>query len=511
MKCFKYLLFAGLALSVAACEKPLEEKPYSIITGENAYKTAADADAAMIGMYSGLYPNYWMYYGGYHMVVTDMTTPMGYATPKGDLSMMVNFAWAPSNQYLQNEWRHMWQLVFRSNLIMEKIPKMTDVLSANTIKENVAHARFLRALGYYDLTSLWGPVPLVLRSNIGINGKPHRNKQEMVEKQIIEDLLIAAESLPLKQPSARAAWATKGAAYGLLTKIYLRQKNFAKVEEYARKIITLGQYDLFQPAVEGVNKAYGDLFLESNKNDNEFIFKVMYAPTLDGLNGMGWHNRPTDLDDFGGYAYYGVSLDFWWTFQDSDPRKKCFLSDYTSISNTYFRAPNKGQVFVKDTVPMAHVYSKKFFVEKGKNPDFDSHNMPIVRYADILLCLAEAINEQKGPGAEAIDLVNQVKRRAGATLLNAGGYSQQALRDKIFEERGWELVFEMKHREDLIRRGTYVQECNKYIQARKDRGATGLSFVDNNALTFPIPQDEQDANKNIMAPPIDNIEFPPIP
>ncbi|UCJ06546.1 RagB/SusD family nutrient uptake outer membrane protein [Chitinophaga pendula] len=509
MKYLKYILVAGLAIGSAACEKPLEETPYSVIPGEQAYNTKADADAAVIGMYAALYPNYWMYYGGYHMVVTDMTTPMGYNTPGGDLKQMVDFAWSPANQYLQNEWRHMWSLVFRANLALEKLPGI-GALDEAVKKEYLGHARFLRALGYYDLTSLWGDVPLVLRSNIGGTAKPHRNKQAMVEAQIIEDLVAAAAALPAKQPSNREAWATQGAAYGLLCKIYLRQKNYAKVEEYARKIMATGRYDLFQPQTEGANKLYSDLFLESNKRDNEFIYKIMYAPTEDGLNGMGVHNRPTDLDQFEGYAYYGVSLDFWWTFEDSDPRGKCFLSEYTGITGKQYRAPKQGETLPTNIAPMPAVYSKKFFVEKGKDPNFDGHNMPILRYADILLCLAEAINEQTGPSAEAIELVNQIKRRAGATELPTSGFSKETLRDKIFQERGWELVFEMKHREDLMRRGTYVEACNKYIAARKSRGALGLANVGPEKLYFPVPQEEVNANPNITQPPIDVIEFPAI-
>ncbi|MET6999070.1 RagB/SusD family nutrient uptake outer membrane protein [Chitinophaga defluvii] len=508
MKYLKFVLIAGLALATISCEKSLDEKPYSVISGENAYKTASDAEAAVIGMYAGLYPNYWMYYGGYHMVVTDMTTPMGYATPGGDLNQMVDFKWAAANQYLQYEWRHMFSMIFRANLVMEKIPQMKSVLDETTVKEYVASARFLRALGYYDLSSLWGAVPVVLRSNLGLNAKPFRTKQALVEQQIITDLEAASVDLPLKQPAEREAWATKGAAYGLLCKIYLRQKNYAKVEEYARKIIALGQYDLYQPQTEGPNKQYGDLFLESNKHDNEFIFKIMYTSSPDALNGMGVHNRPTDLDNYEGYAYYGVSLEYWWTFDETDPRGKCFLYEYTNNTGTKYQAPKKGQTLPPGTEAMPHVYSKKFFVEKGKNPEFDGHNMPVIRYADILLCLAEAVNEQKGPVAEAINLVNDVKGRAGAKLLNTTGYSKETLREKIFEERGWELVFEMKHREDLMRKGTYVEECNKYIDERIARTGVSLKHVDAKSLYFPVPQEEQDANKNILAEPIDKIEFP---
>src|SRR5207249_165489 len=113
-------------------------------------------------------------------------------------------------------------------------------------------------------------------------------------------------------------------------------------------------------------------------------------------------------------------------------------------------------------------------------------DVPVLRYADILLSRAEALNELNGPTQEALDLINLVRTRAGiANLTLANATSKDVLRDLILRERGWEFYSEGKRREDLLRH-------NKFISLAQARGLTNAS---NKHKLFPIPQAEIDANK----------------
>ena len=109
--------------------------------------------------------------------------------------------------------------------------------------------------------------------------------------------------------------------------------------------------------------------------------------------------------------------------------------------------------------------------------------MPVIRYADILLSRAEALNELNGPSQEAIDLINQVRNRAGATPLDLADYNQTTLREAILQEREWEFYFEQKAREDQIRHGVFIERAQA-------RGKNAQEF----RRLFPIPQVELDAN-----------------
>ena len=116
------------------------------------------------------------------------------------------------------------------------------------------------------------------------------------------------------------------------------------------------------------------------------------------------------------------------------------------------------------------------------------HDFRVVRYADILLSRAEALNEINGPTQTAIDLINEVRARAKATLLNLADFgSKEALRDAILDERGWEFHFEGKRREDLIRHG-------KFVSSKRNHPVHPVPSAEEFRVLIPIPQAEIDAN-----------------
>lgn len=114
---------------------------------------------------------------------------------------------------------------------------------------------------------------------------------------------------------------------------------------------------------------------------------------------------------------------------------------------------------------MADVAIKKYADEEGSASYYDGITVPVLRYADVLLSKAEALNEMNGPTQEAIDLINQVKNRSKATPLTASGQTKESLRDALVQERGWEFYYEGKRREDLVRMEKYDVVVNRYLTA----------------------------------------------
>ena len=142
---------------------------------------------------------------------------------------------------------------------------------------------------------------------------------------------------------------------------------------------------------------------------------------------------------------------------------------------------------------MPDVATSKYADSTGTQSYYDGHSVDILRYADVLLSRAEALNELSGPTQEAIDLVNQVKGRSHAPLLGAAGtYTQATLRSAILQERGWELFYEGKRRADLLRAGQYDVIVNAYLQAI---GQTNrISLPKDQYFSYPLNQVQVDPN-----------------
>lgn len=122
------------------------------------------------------------------------------------------------------------------------------------------------------------------------------------------------------------------------------------------------------------------------------------------------------------------------------------------------------------------------------------NDIPVFRLADIILARAEALNELNGPSQEVLDLLQEVRDRAGLTdKLSLGTFTKESLRDRIFQERSWELAGENHRREDLIRQGKFIEVAK--ARAIKQYGESVSGKIDEHFLVFPIPQTEIDANK----------------
>ncbi|KIC96489.1 RagB/SusD family nutrient uptake outer membrane protein [Flavihumibacter solisilvae] len=499
MKLINIILPAFL-LTAVSCEKWVEPKVYSSLTDANAFQTKDDAIAAVNAIYSRLKQpsgrsDSWMYYAGFQMTITDFTTDIGHSSAAGDIKLLSSSQWSTNNKYLNFAWEHQYKLISDANTALLNIRKI-GVLSEAELAQFTSEIKFLRALAYIDLTDEFGPVILMTEENTAnpdYSSKPTPASLEEINNFIISDLESAAASLPLNYvshsiyPTNDVGRVTKGAALSLLCKLYMREHQWQKVVEITQQIKDLNQYELF-PTYEG-------LFAESNKWCKENIFSSLADALNDAtelMNHFGPMVHPVVADR---WQYYAVSWYFWNSYEPNDKRRELYFYEYDGSDGLHYQQPIPGQ----DNPPagvyfLPDVATKKYADPAGSKTYYDGHGIPILRYADIILCRAEALNELNGPNAESIDLINQVKGRAQATLLGAPAtFSKESLRDAIVQERGWEFFFECKRRQDLIRTGKYQEITNKYLEAIDE-----LPSIDiNKHRYFPYPQTQVDLNPNL--------------
>jgi hypothetical protein len=376
--------------------------------------------------------------------------------------------------------------VKRANVVIEMIPAI--VMDEKLKTRYIAEAKFIRGLIYFDFVRAWGGVPLVTNTNPPL--KLQRASAEEVYSLIIQDLNFAVENLPLKSgyQGVDLGRATQGAAQALLARVYLFRHDFVNAEKYAMDVINSTQY--------GLEPVYTDANGVNGNNGIESVFEVgaiqvestpgggnQYANTqgVRGTPNRGWgFNRP--------------SINLRNSFESGDPRYKGtvinlgdtidginILGDGSTPDITY---DDKGNVIEIEC------YNRKVWVPGDNTITQYGHHRRLIRYADVLLMAAEALNENNKP-ADALIYLNQVRLRArqGNTtiLLDITTTNQSELRDIIYNERRHELAMEGWRFWDLVRAGTnYTQVLDS------------LGFIAGKNELLPVPQSEIDISQGSL-------------
>lgn len=498
MKKFHILFLLIPVLLQYACNKTLEPKVYSSLTNVNAFQTKSDAIAAVNAVYARLkgpvVGDNFDYWTVRHFALTDLTTDLGHCSYGGDPGQLSLAVWNSSNGLLAEDWRQIYKLIANANNAIYNISAMTTIMDAEK-NQFLSEIKYLRALAYIDLTDAWGPVILITEKDIpgaAFTSQPKPAPVEDIDTLLISDLMAAANTLPQDYASSNiytsndVGRATKGAALTLLAKLYLRRHDWQKAADLTQQVMNMNIYQLYP--------SYLGLFTEANKWCSENIFSVLSDANLNGtelLNHFGPLNHPVVENR---WQYYAVTWDFWNTYDNADDRKSCFYPLYNGVDGlTYTQPPSLGASPPPGVNYMADVATKKYADSTGSITYYDGHSVDILRYADVLLSRAEALNEMNGPNAESIDLINQVKARSHAKLLKLPDYNQSTLRDAILQERGWEFFYEGKRRADLIRMDKYDVIVNAYLQ----RIGQPATIVMPKNKYFPYPQSQVNLNPNL--------------
>jgi len=469
-----YTLLATTMLLTACSESFLDLKPISTATSDNFYRTADDFKNAVNGAYAGLQSGG---LAGNSYVFGEIASDNTVAVASGsvtDQDEFDRFYIKTTNPFISGRWNDAYSVIARYNTILDKIgPAAMD----ETLKNRyIAETKFLRAVVYFTLVQTFGDVPLILKP-VATPDEGYtfgRNPQAEVYAQIEKDLSEAEAVLPVSYPSADLGRATRGAAKSYLGKVYLTQKKYALAVSKLKEVIDLGVYALLP--------SYADVFRVANKNNKESIFDVQYKSGGAG-EGNAWPNSfaPQNSGNaviaFGGDGNNQPTTDMISAYEAGDLRKD------VSVASSYTNAA--GQI-----IPDRFI--KKYYdVPVAKNDN--GNNIPLIRYADVILMYAEALNEVGYQGdADALANLNLIRARAGLAKKTAADLgSQQSFRLAIEQERRVELAFEGHRWFDLVRTGRALAVLN----SKKEQIRLVAELTANN-LVFPVPQSQIDINKD---------------
>ncbi|RYC69859.1 RagB/SusD family nutrient uptake outer membrane protein [Spirosoma sordidisoli] len=468
-------ILVAAALCLAGCQNDfLEKQPLNAVTADNFYQTADDAVRAINAAYKPL-----MYNGvGQFGLAYYGNNQAGDSNTYGDDANWVaieNFTVNADNPAVRSSWTSLYQVVFRANLVLERVPAIA--MDASLKARILAEASFLRGLSYHYLVLLFGDVPLITKPQFNASEfLVSRTPADQVYAQIVADFQAAEKSLPLTYAAADLGRATQGAARAFLAKVYLYRKQWAEAASKVKEVVDSRAYSL--------TDRYFDNFELATENNRESIFEIQYASFLGGLgNATNNYDAPRGsgftLD--GGYGWAQPTQNFVSSFAANDPRK----------GFTIFQAGDVFQGITFNPASSSTGYgSRKYVVGKGANigRSDDPKNFILMRYADLLLMYAEALNES-GKTAEALAPINQVRARPDVRLpALSSSLSQVQLRQVIKDERRVELGMEGHRWFDLVRWGD---------AAAFMRSIGKTNFREGISERFPIPQAERDVNPNL--------------
>ncbi len=471
MKKYIPFTFACVALLAAACNDILEKDPESSLSPGQFYRNADDARAAVSAVYDPMNgPNM---YNQVMWIIQDQSTDDaewggGRSTANQAKNDLDKYTFTPQTSTFYSLWTTCYQAINRANAAIERIPAIT---MDETLKQRyVAEAKFMRAFYYFTLVRLFGDVPLIVKETTALgNFEVERTSAQTVYQQIIKDFTDAESVLPVTYGAADKGRATKGAAKAFLSKVYLTQENWEQASLKAKEVMDLTTYDLWSN--------YSDVFQIANENGKESIFEIQ---AIGGGFGEGsWmqgYMRPP-FDRVNGVAGFGdnpPTQNLYQAFSSKDKRRDVTLRLYTASSTPAAPASINFPCYVA-----------KYLDPTSTSTNDGANNFQIIRYADVLLMYAEALNEQGPDNAEAYAAVNRIRNRAGLANLTAN-LGQAAFRDSVLLERRLELACEGHRRYDLIRK-------NRLVSALKAQNPA--IPVDEHHNLFPIPQQERDVNK----------------
>jgi len=533
MKNLKYFLIIIFVVSVS-CENLLDEPVYSFRTNEMAFATEASTNAVLLNMYKTV--GAYNYLGNhFHQVVGYNSSLLTRRT--GGEEQFAQLMQIPNSIWSEKIYSAIFSSIAQNNLVLS----VTDSTLQDTLtKDARGQAYFLRALNYFYLVRMWGPVPIITipPANIEETYVPRAESPEDVYDVIIGDLHRAYKNLNEIQSSKIIP--KKMAAYALLAKVYAQLGSMCEDKEafgmrtssdkttfwelardYADTVIQSEAYYL--------EDDYSTLFDLDNEFTEESIFEIGYSNVTSGVgcgfthlyvpSKSGWSSNGT-----GGWGRVVCTREVYDTMVavtgGSDARLE------TNLVIRYTRTDEKEVVSYPELDKgTADVYLPYPSIQKYKDPnglDNSNHanNFIYLRYADVLLTYAEAVNEIDGPVSDAISTLNLLLARsrnsAGGSDIPAdielGQYvTKEAFRARIMTERLIELMGEAHDWFDARRRGrAYFKSICENHNARLDLAKTqGIfkaksdfyfatdDFAVRKNLWFPIPMGEITNNEAI--------------
>lgn len=454
----KILVLASLAtLLMTSCgDSFFDLEPASSVTIDKVYKTASDYNVAVIGCYAKLQSqvNFYTECCEYRSDNLSLGAPTAGTQDRYDID---HFTEKPSNGILSSYWANFNNNVYRCNLLLDQIDGAN--FAENLKKQYKGEAMFIRALNYFNMYRIWGGVPATKHVVSAAEAlKVARYSDEQMFDLIAGDLkeIVDNNYLPETYSSADMGRATSGAAKALLGKVYLTFHKWTEAKDILSLLI--GKYQLVSPIAQ--------VFNVDNKNNNEIIFAVHFNKEIEGEGHSYWYNLTNASDD---------------------------TNQTSSLLNTFPTGDTRKDLITYVQVEKNVRLMNKFYDTKSPTFKTVGNDQILLRYADVLLMYAEALNEiqyDASEGSLALKYLNAVRQRAGISNLTAKQLpTQEKFRKGILVERQREFPYEGQRWFDLVRMGF----------AKSVMAENGVEIKDYQLL-FPIPQQEIEkvGNKSIL-------------
>lgn len=436
MKNFKILIYSFITLiTVTSCDdKELDLAPISQLTTGNFYQTSIQIDQALTGAFAELNPLY------DNMMIRaaiwrgdNSSQTNGYAN---NLELNISqFNENAGSQVSTDIWNTCYAIISRANIVIEK----SEALDYSEKLSHLGQARFLRALMYYELVRHFGDVPLVQKS-VGLEesftiGRTTTAEVYAFVTSEFEALANASNGLSSNQNNKGRP--TIYSAFGMAAKAFIQQGNYASAKPHLKSIIDSGKFSMASD--------YAEIFKEANDNGPHIVFSIQYDKSIAGLGNAQPSQVPkmaAEIPFQGVTRRQMVSEDLYNSYEVGDKRRDLtVINGYTSTADGVF-VDNElfwGKYAINN--------QPATFQEWGVD-------IPIVRYTDIKMLYAEALNNDSYPSAEAFSILNEVRTRAGLSSLSSADItSQSAFLDAIINERRFEFAGESNRWWDLLRTG----------------------------------------------------------
>lgn len=515
------IIITVFSIFFTGCEKDLDQNPLSTISPSNFYRNEGDCRLALNSVYSdiGSRYTYGEQLGIQFMVGTDEAV-FSRSYNSWTIGLYIHNS---TTVDIENTWRTLYRGINNANLLLANMPSAEFKDEARRLRYE-AETRFLRAFYYFDLVRWWGGVPLrtePIADAQTANDFPRSSAQE-VYQFIITELEAIAPNLALPSEGLEYGRVSRTAAWGLLSRIYLTQagvalqhmpaESYAKVIEYCDLVINSGEHSLLSD--------YSEVFLneiQGVNNDTEVIFEVQFENLKSsGIEESGKHGNLNGImcqkagSPYGyAFTYAGLSLINAYD-QDNDVRYDWNIADFKVDKkgavkiqkNNYEWFPGKFRRIQKITNTDGSL--SWLGLEQGDiDKNYTGINFPILRYSDILLMKAEALNELDRT-ADAVPFLNQVRTRSGLSNIESALVStSEDFHSQLMDERMREFCFEGIRKHDLIRWGVLEE---KLQDLRTDMEAANIAtsrewlyrssdYVEAKHYLLPIPLKEMTENK----------------
>lgn len=503
----KIFFLLGIVSCFPSCDFDLDKENPNSVTVENFYKTEDDLTNAVNATYAvlqdaTLVAREWFFI--HHLRGDDMATGGGQLeTPRYQVLIGTN---DPANFVAKSVWNGWYAVIHRANVVIEKAADI--FMDSETRRERlVGEAKFLRAWAYFDLVSLWGGVPLYNEYVKDLSGSNPRATVDEVYASIISNLQDAIAALPLNYSGENIGRATQGAARAMLAKVYMQRGDYASAKNRLQEIIDSNQYWLVDN--------YNDNFLEETEYNAESVFEVGF---MDSNSNFNWGNNNGDAIGQETTLHNQEVCPISWAnlipsqslleeFESTDvagnmktdPRYKF---SFYEVGDMIVTGPLTEDQFnivsssVRGGAPKKVGWRKHTILYKNASSYYPGGvNERVIRYAEVLLMMAECQNETGDSEADVLFTLNQVRDRSSVSMPHypTANYPTETKEDRfraIVHEKRVELAGEEIRNRDILR---WRQEDKLALI-----GGDPIAYFQPNKYEFlPIPQSEIDNNPNI--------------